>query len=552
MMRIALLQQNFLVGDIAGNAAKIREGYRRALSRGADLVVSTELSLLGYPPRDLLERRDVIAAQRKALEALAREVSGIPLVVGFAESNREPRGAPLFNAAALLRDGQVAEVRRKALLPTYDVFDEHRYFESWSAPQEPIMVAGKRIAILICEDIWNGIEDPDGRRRYQEDPVEMLGEQGRVDALVVLNGSPYFWGKGDMRFSLVSAMARKLHAPVFYANQAGGNDELIFDGRSFAVNAKGECIGAAGAFQEDLLAVDSENAKPQTWTRDTGELGDLKKGLVLGLYDYLEKVAAFPGGAVLGLSGGIDSSLVACVAAEALGPDRVLGIAMPSPHSSQESVEDAEALARNLGIGFRIVPIAKAFRAYRDILEPVIGWQDPYTVTEENLQARIRGMILMAIANREKRIVLGTGNKSELAVGYATLYGDMAAGLGVISDLPKMEVYALSRFLNRDRQRIPERVLAKAPSAELRPGQQDTDSLPPYENLDPLLHAYIEEWKGPEELISEGFDAGLVERVLAMVDRAEFKRRQAAPGLKVTTKAFGSGRRLPIAAKLRF
>ena len=258
MMRIALLQQNFLVGDIAGNAAKIREGYRRALSRGADLVVSTELSLLGYPPRDLLERRDVIAAQRKALEALAREVSGIPLVVGFAESNREPRGAPLFNAAALLRDGQVAEVRRKALLPTYDVFDEHRYFESWSAPQEPIMVAGKRIAILICEDIWNGIEDPDGRRRYQEDPVEMLGEQGRVDALVVLNGSPYFWGKGDMRFSLVSAMARKLHAPVFYANQAGGNDELIFDGRSFAVNAKGECIGAAGAFQEDLLVVDSE------------------------------------------------------------------------------------------------------------------------------------------------------------------------------------------------------------------------------------------------------------------------------------------------------
>ncbi|MBI4134413.1 MAG: NAD+ synthase, partial [Candidatus Terrybacteria bacterium] len=547
-MRVALLQQNFLVGDITGNAAKIREGYRRALHEGADLVVSTELSLLGYPPRDLLERRDVIAAQLKALEALAKEVSETPLIVGFAEPNRESRGAPLFNAAALLRDGKIADVQRKALLPTYDVFDEHRYFESWSAPQEPVMISGKRVAILICEDIWNGIEDPVGRRRYREDPVEVLAAQGEIDALVVLNGSPYFWGKGDARFSLAGKIAQKLHAPVFYANQVGGNDELIFDGRSFAVNAQGECIGAASAFQEDLFIIDSEGQKAKEWKQDTGEFGGLRDAFIMGLRDYVEKVGAFPGGAVLGLSGGIDSSLVACLAAEALGPDRVLGIAMPSPHSSKESVEDAEILARNLGIGFRVVPIAEAFSAYRGILESIIGWKDPYTITEENLQARIRGMILMAIANREKRIVLGTGNKSELAVGYATLYGDMAAGLGVISDLPKMEVYALSRFLNRDRRRIPERVLTKAPSAELRPGQQDTDSLPPYENLDPLLHAYIEEWKGPKELISEGFDAGLVERVLAMVDRAEFKRRQAAPGLKVTTKAFGSGRRLPIAA----
>lgn len=550
-MKIAVLQQNFVVGDIAGNACKVWAGYRAGLRAGADLVISSELSLLGYPPLDLLQRNDVIRHQLAALDALAAATASVPLIVGFAEPNPEPSGKALFNAAAVLVDGRLEAVRRKALLPTYDVFDERRYFEPYTEPQEPITVSGRRIGLLICEDIWDVSEQPAHRKQYRYDPVAALAGTP-LDVVVVINGSPYWWGKGDARLILVADVARRLEAPVVYSNQVGGNDELIFDGRSFAVDVSGAPIAAARPFVEQILVVDSDRGRPVSWAADSGSLADVEAALVLGLRDYVDKVDAFPGGAVLALSGGIDSAIVACLAVKALGASRVVAVGMPSQFSAQASVDDARALARELGIEFRLAPIDGLFRSYRLAIEPELGWYDPPQVTEENIQSRIRGTIVMAIANRERRIVLGTGNKSELAMGYCTLYGDMAAGLGVISDLPKTLVYELARFINRQQSVIPERILEKAPSAELRPGQRDSDTLPPYEQLDPILHAYIEDEQGPEELVAKGIDRELVERVIGTVERMEFKRRQMAPGLKLTSKAFGSGRRLPIAAQIRF
>ena len=548
-MKVAVLQQNLVVGDVAGNARRIQAGYGAALEAGAELVVSSELSLLGYPPLDLLQRQDVIDQQLAALDELAA-TSSVPLVVGFAERNPEPTGKPLFNAAAVLAGGRLAAVRRKALLPTYDVFDERRYFEPYTKPQGAVSVNGYRLGLLICEDIWSGLELPAHRKLYRDDPVAGLAGR-RLDAVLVINGSPYWWGKGGVRLDLAADVARRLEAPVVYSNQVGGNDELVFDGRSFAVDAHGAPIGAAKPFAEQTLLVDLEYAAHVSWASDGGNLADVEAAFVLGLRDYLDKVAAFPGGAVLALSGGIDSALVACLGAEALGADSMLAVTMPSRFSSPAGVEDARTLAANLGLELRTIPIDGLYRAFQSALEPELGWVDPPQVTEENIQSRIRGAIVMAIANRERRIVLGTGNKSELAMGYCTLYGDMAAGLGVISDLPKTLVHQLAGFVNRRRPVIPERVLAKPPSAELRPGQRDTDSLPPYEQLDPILHAYIEEEQSPEKLASAGFDPVLVAQVVGTVERMEFKRRQMAPGLKVTSKAFGSGRRLPIAAQVR-
>ncbi len=549
-MKIALLQQNFLVGDLEGNARKIRDGYTRACERDADLVISSELSLLGYPPRDLLEHKDITRRQLKILEELAVSTGKTGLCVGIAEPNREKLGKPLFNSVALLLEGKIREMRRKALLPTYDVFDEYRYFEPHTRSQEPITFRDKKIGILICEDIWNGTEDPEGRRQYTMDPVREA-MRFEPDFLVVPNGSPYWWGKGDRRFRLVRDIVTKYNVPLFYINQVGGNDELIFDGRSFAMDAKGRCVGAGKSFEEDTVLIDIEKPVPASYAQDTENLLEVEKAIVVGVRDYIEKVKGFPGGAVIGLSGGIDSAITAVLATRAVGKDQVMGVAMPSLYSSKASVEDAEHLAKNLGITFQIIPINPGFEAFREMLEGAIGWNDPpQDTTEENIQARIRGMILMAIANRERRIVLGTGNKSEFAVGYATLYGDMASGLGVISDLPKTLVYRLAEFLNKDKEVIPRRTIEKAPSAELRPDQKDTDSLPPYEILDKILESYIEERRGPEEIIAKGFEKDLVERVVQMVNRAEFKRRQMAPGLKVTTKAFGTGRRMPIAAKV--
>lgn len=553
-MKIALLQQNFIVGSLEENSAKILGGYEEAVKKGATLVVSSELSIFGYPPRDLLENKELVERQLRITEELAKHIGDVPLILGIAEPNPAKIGKPLFNSAAFLRNGKIQETRRKALLPTYDVFDEYRYFEPYTEPQLPISYNGTHIGILVCEDIWNGTEDPDGRREYRINPVAELLKY-KPDILIVINGSPYFWGKGHVRFRLLQNIATQYAVPVYYSNQVGGNDELIFDGRSFAIRANGVYAGAAMPFRENILMIDSENPQNVAYRSDEGDLTEIQSALILGVRDYIGKIRGFAGGAVLGLSGGIDSALTAVIAVEALGAQNVLGVAMPSRYSSRESVEDAKMLAKNLGISFQIIPIEKGFEAYNAMLEPIIGWNDPPRAgdaTEENIQARIRGMLLMAIANREKRIVLGTGNKSELSVGYATLYGDMAAGLGVISDLPKTLVYKLSEYVNREKEIIPRRTIEKPPSAELRPDQKDTDSLPPYEILDAILELYIEKRMGRNEIIQKGFEEELVERIIKMVHSAEFKRRQMAPGLKVTGKAFGSGRRMPIAAKITF
>ncbi len=476
-----------------------------------------------------------------------RSAGAAPLVVGFAERNASGRGKSLFNSLAVACDGKVVAVRRKTLLPTYDVFDEHRYFEPWSDPQGSVELGGKRVAFLICEDIWGGVEDPDHTGTAAHDPVAWTVDE-KPDVLVVINGSPYWWGKGDVRRDLVATVARRAGCPVAFANQVGGNDELIFDGHSFGVASSGELIAAARAFEAQTLLFDTSSPAAADWEPDTDSLASLEAALVLGLRDYVRKVPAFPGGALVGISGGLDSAVVAQLAARALGPADVVGVTMPSRFSSQAGLEDARAVATGLGIGLREIPIHDLYQCFGDCLRPQIGWCEPPSVTEENVQARIRAALLMAIANREQRILLGTGNKSELAMGYCTLYGDMAAGLGVISDLPKTTVRRLAAEMSVAGRPIPNRVLNKPPSAELRPGQRDTDTLPEYSMLDPLLEAYIERRMDPTQLVAFGFDPTLVHRVVEAVDRAEFKRRQMAPGLKVTAKAFGTGRRLPIAA----
>lgn len=548
-MRIALLQQNFIVGDLEGNTKRIREGYLDAVRQGADLVVSSELAIFGYPPRDLLEHKTLVSKQAALLEDLASYVGDAPLVIGYAEPNSEGKGKHLFNSAAFLWKGKINEPRRKALLPTYDVFDEYRYFEPYTTPQNVVTYNGKKIGILICEDIWSGAEDLDTKDQYTFDPVLNICSQ-KPDLLIVINGSPYFWGKGDVRFSLVGHVAKINSLPVAYVNQVGANDELIFDGRSFVVNVRGECVCEGKSFEEDVVICDIDNSKAMSYSKDTGDISQVEKALILGVRDYCEKTEVIKSGVAIGLSGGIDSALVAVLAKKALGSDKVVAISMPSEYSSKGSIEDAKKLAKNLGIEFRLIPIQDAFHVFGETLRPTIGWHDTPEVTEENVQARIRGMILMATANREGRIVLGTGNKSELAVGYATLYGDMASGLGVISDLPKTLVYKLARYINKDEEIIPKNIIEKPPSAELRPDQKDTDSLPPYDVLDAILEEYIEKRKGIDEINIKMFNRALVEKVVNLVNRAEFKRRQMAPGLKVTTKAFGTGRRMPIAARI--
>lgn len=552
-MRIATLQLNFTIGDVLGNSRKIQDGYAEAVADGADLVVTSELALLGYPPKDLLEREDLIQQQDDELQNLATKIGHTPLIVGVAERN-PGEGKLLYNAAIMLQEGGVTDVRaRKQLLPTYDVFDEHRHFEPWKEGTLVAEISGERVGVLICEDIWAGSES-ETTRVYEEDPTDIL--KGHADVLIVLNASPYYLGKGDVREELVVDLAKRLNMPVVYANQVGGNDDLIFDGRSFAVDGVGRVIAAAKPFVEEVLHIDTTSDKETSsekevlYPHDGEDLEQLRRALVLGIADYVSKTGAFSGGATLGLSGGIDSALVAALAVEALGKDAVKAVAMPSKFSSEGSVLDAEALAENLGIELLHIPIDDAYSAFGEMLRSPIGWEEPVEVTEENVQSRIRGLTLMAISNREGRIVLGTGNKSEFAMGYATLYGDMAAGLLVIADLPKTLVYRLAEHINKDGEIIPRNTIEKPPSAELRPDQVDTDSLPPYEVLDPLLHDYVEERLGPKALVAKGHDPQLVERIIAAVDRTEFKRRQAAPGLRVTGKAFGGGRRLPIAAKV--
>ena len=550
-MRIALAQINTTVGDIAGNARRILDFIARAKAGRADLVVFPEMSVIGYPPKDLLLKPHFIEDNLRAVRHIASNVTGIDAIVGYAERNENPIGRSLHNAVAVLRDGRVASRHFKTLLPTYDVFDEGRYFEPGPPDlrNQIVRIGDVPVGLSICEDLWND-EKMDPRRLYHQNPIADLHAAGAA-VMVNASASPFVVGKHDFRIDLFGRQARQFRKPIVVVNQVGGNDELVFDGNSTAFDADGTVIAQAKDFEEDLVFVDcgtgilpvSSIPEPR---HGQDARATIHKALVLGLRDYVNKCGFKT--TVLGLSGGIDSALTAALAVEALGADRVTGVAMPSRFSSDHSVNDARDLAKNLGIAFHIVPIADVHEAYeRTLAEPFKGLQPD--VTEENLQARVRGALLMAFSNKFNHLLLTTGNKSEIAVGYCTLYGDMCGGLAVISDVPKTMVWQLSRFINdrAGREVIPRSSIEKVPSAELRPNQTDQDSLPPYDVLDAILFRYVEEEKVASQIIAEGYDADTVRRVIRLIDRSEYKRRQAAPGLKVTSRAFGFGRRMPIA-----
>ena len=546
-VNIALLQVNPLVGDLTGNAKLIADAACEAGRRGADLAVTPELALVGYLPRDLLLGGAFVAESWDVAATLARDLINLPpVLVGLPEPNPSDAGRPLFNTAVLLHQGRVGPRFRKSLLPTYDVFDEDRYFEPYHGAQI-LELGGRRLGISICEDVWND-RDFWKRRRYHHDPIEELMRAG-ADAIVNLSASPFSVGKYRRREEMLGSMARKHHVPVVYVNQCGGNDDLVFDGRSLGFNAEGTPIARGRSFEPDVVICDPERGGAIAPSADESAESEIWRALVLGTRDYVRKCGFSH--AVVGLSGGIDSALTAAIAAEAIGPDHVLGVLMPSPYSSRGSIEDATALATLLGIRTLTLPIEPAMRAMEATLGPAFeGCQRD--VTEENIQARIRGNLLMALSNKRGALLLTTGNKSELSVGYCTLYGDMSGGLAVIADVPKTMVYRIARWLNETRARavIPEPTLTKAPSAELRPNQTDQDSLPPYDVLDDILQRHIEQHQPADEIIAAGFDPETVRRVLRMVRLAEFKRKQAAPGLKVTDRAFGTGWRMPIAAKV--
>jgi NAD+ synthetase len=544
-MKIALGQINPVVADIPGNRERILENMSRAREAGAELILFPEMSLIGYPPMDLLENRRLIDDNLDSLETIAEASQGIAAVVGFVD--RDEQGN-LQNAAAFVADGRIMAVQAKRLLPSYDVFDEVRYFLP-AGGSDPVSHNGASYGLTICEDIWNPDFGDAGvymeNRRYDHDPAKELAEKG-CDFILNLSASPYVMGKHEARKTMLSNIARLNGIPVVHVNQVGGNDSLIFDGGSLAFNSEGECIAAGAFFQEDLVVFDTGGPAVEINTLEPME--EVHRALVLGLGDYMRKCGFKQ--AVVGLSGGIDSALTATLAADALEPGNVLGITMPSEYSSRGSLEDSEKLARNLGIQIEKISIQRIFDMFRKELEPLFRGMEE-DVTEENIQARIRGTLLMALSNKTGRILLTTGNKSELAMGYCTLYGDMAGGLAVISDLPKTLVFSLSRHLNREKERIPEETLTKPPSAELKPGQKDEDSLPPYDILDGILELYIEDRLSSKEIIEQGYDPGTVDEVLKAVNRNEYKRQQAPPGLKITSKAFGSGRRIPIAQKFQ-
>ncbi len=548
-MRIALLQFNPIIGDLDGNLSRLTTWIGR-VPADVDLVVTPEMVLTGYPPRDLLLQPGFIARTDRCLEALADVTrSGPVVVVGAPIPSGRAAGRPLMNAAVVLRNGRIAAAHAKSLLPTYDVFDEDRYFEAGEG-LDTFEVAGTRVALSICEDVWND-EDLWPMRRYALDPMTALGS---VEAPIVINmsASPYAAGKPAQRRRLLSHLSRKYGTWTVYANQVGANDDLIFDGRSLAFAPDGRCVGQAKAFDEDILVIDTltgtcageTGAESTLSDDDAGDEADLFAALVLGVRDYARKCGFL--NAVLGLSGGIDSALTAVIAVEALGASHVTGVLMPSPYSSPGSLDDACALAGRLGMPTHTVPIAPMMRAYDEALRGPFAGREA-DVTEENLQARIRGALLMALSNKTGAILLTTGNKSELATGYCTLYGDMCGALAVIADLYKMQVYAVSRWVNRDGEIIPASTIAKAPSAELRPNQTDQDSLPPYDLLDRLLTRHIEGHADLATLVAEGYDEAVAARVLHLVRTSEFKRRQAAPALKVSDRAFGTGWRMPIA-----
>jgi len=551
-VKVALLQLNYTVGDLSGNAERIRASVEAAAAKGAELAITSELALLGYPPRDLLLYPALVERAGQVLQQLADRLrDSIPVVVGSVQPNPLPEGRPLYNAAAWLEGGQIRHWFQKSLLPTYDVFDEDRYFEPGSQPQ-PVQYGGYRLGFTICEDIWND-RDFWQHRRYHRDPVDEMARCG-ADLLINLSASPFSLGKQKLRVEMLGSLARKHALPILYVNQVGGNDDLIFDGASCALDCRGRLVAQAAAFAPDRLIVDVETlihpldesleVQGSRWPAEPE--AELYEALVLGTRDYVSKCGFRE--VLLGLSGGIDSAVTAVIAADALGPERVLGVLMPSPYSSPGSLTDAYQLAQNLGIPTLKLPIQSIMESYQNLLaEPFAGL--PPDITEENLQSRIRGTLLMALSNKFGRLLLTTGNKSELAVGYCTIYGDMSGGLAVISDVPKTWVYRLARWINRHQERIPLPILTKPPSAELRPGQKDSDSLPPYDLLDAILQRHIEQHQSAAELVAQGFEPDTVQQVLRLVQNAEFKRHQAPPGLRVTDRAFGTGWRMPIAKR---
>ncbi|HEV7867263.1 MAG TPA: NAD+ synthase [Chthoniobacteraceae bacterium] len=541
-MKIGFAQLNTTVGDLPGNSARILAAYRELVARGADIVITPELALTGYPPQDLVFKSRFVPANLAALDALHEQVGDVPLFVGFIDLNAGS-GQPFHNAAAVLQRGQPRRVAHKSQLPTYDVFDEARYFEPAKAVA-PIQIGGVSYGITICEDIWS--EDYLPRRLYGGPPITALVKQG-AQVILNLSASPFTLGKAPRRAEMLRALAKQHQVPIFYCNAVGGNDELIFDGNSLAISAHGELTDKLAGFTDDNAIVESprvHTAEPAVAFQSEAE--ELYHGLVLGTRDYLHK-CGFKS-AVLGLSGGIDSAVTACIAAEALGRENVLGVTMPTQYSSEGSVGDSLHLAEKLGVRCLQIPIQESFAAFRDQFREIFAGLAEDT-TEENMQPRLRGMTLMALSNKFGHLLLTTGNKSELAVGYCTLYGDMCGGLAVISDVPKTMVYRLAKWINRHGEIIPHDTITKPPSAELKPDQKDQDSLPPYEVLDPILVLYVEQQLSPAEIIARGFEEATVRWVARRVDQNEYKRAQAVPGLKVTSRAFGGGRKMPVAQR---
>ena len=548
-MKIALAQIDPTVADFRGNTARILQYVSDAEQRGADLVVFPELCICGYPTGDFVEKPSFIKLAVAAAEEIAREATtgkSISVICGSLVPSPPGSGKPVSNAAVLMQKGEVTFTQRKRLLPYYDVFDEQRYFAP-AEQQQVVQMGAERVALTICEDVWND-KGYWKQRLYKVDPVD---EQVRQGATLILNisASPFWQGKREQREEMLAAAARQHKLPILMVNQVGGNDSLIFDGTSLALNARGETIARGRSFAEDLVMVDVATGTGDIHRTIEGDEAATYAALVLGTRDYIRKCGFRQ--ALIGLSGGIDSALVAAIAVDALGKENVMGVGMPSPYSSSGSIDDSRALADNLGIRFEVIRINNIFGQFTDALGPLFTGRAP-DLTEENIQSRIRGTLLMALSNKLGALVLTTGNKSEMAVGYCTLYGDMVGALAVIGDLVKSRVYGLCRYVNRDREVIPSAIMNKPPSAELRPGQLDTDSLPPYDVLDPLVEAYVERYM-PMQTIADklGIDLALVQKIVKLIEQSEYKRQQAAPVLKVTAKSFGTGRRFPIAVKVQ-
>jgi NAD+ synthetase len=544
-LKIGILQLNSTVGDFTANRQKLLAGYEKACALGAEFVLAPELFLCGYPPRDLLLREDFVETNLNTLNETAGQVGAVPLCVGFVGKNSERPGRALRNSAAVLQNGKIIWRTHKCLLPTYDVFDEDRYFEPMKIVA-PFEFKGRKLGITICEDIWNN-QDFWPERIYRRDPVKELISQG-ADAIINISASPWCEGKEKMRLEMLRRVARDERVPLAYVNLVGANDELIFDGNSAVLNRKGEPLALGKSFAEEIFVADLDAPAPVKKIEWPAREQQLFAALSLGVRDYIHK-CGFKS-AIVGLSGGIDSALVAVLAADALGADKVLGVSMPARYSSEGSLSDAEALAKNLGIRYEVLPIEPVFNSAEKQLAKIFAGTKP-NEAEENIQSRLRGMTLMALSNKFGALVLTTGNKSEMAVGYCTLYGDMCGALAVIADVFKTDVYEIARWVNHEREVIPAASILKPPSAELRPNQKDQDSLPEYETLDAILDLYVVKNLGREEIVKKGFDEAVVNDVLNKINFSEYKRRQAAPGLKVSPRAFGMGRRVPIAQRFR-